>query len=139
MNEETKKGLGVINQIKKLLYNFDLALAYANGEIEFRKANMNLYQHSKKRFEKSLFVSNKVDKEKFELYASELEKEKQQIMIVINSVLDRYNPRYKKIFIMRFFEEKPIKEIADDVGYTQRQIFAIIEKLKKDFIDISVQ
>jgi len=138
MSDNSEKGIKVINQIKKLLYNYDMALVYANGEITFRQANMKLYQNSKKKYDRVLFVSNKVDKEKFEIYQQELMKAKNEIVSSVNSILDRYNSKYKQVFIMKFFEEKTIDEIASSLGYSKRAIDDIIAKLKRDFIEIEL-
>lgn len=136
---DQQQGENAITQFKKLLYNFDVMIEYAKGEIAMHDCNMKLYANSRKKKEKAKFVSHKIDKQKFEIYLEELINAKKEIIANLNSVIDKYNPIYKKIFYMKYFEEKTNEEIADNFGYSLSGIKKICKKMREDFIDITIK
>lgn len=138
MSEEATKCDTIIAQIKKLLYNYDLSITYAQGEIKFHECNMNLYANSRKTKEKAKFVSHKIDMQKYAIYIEELTKAKEGVLATLNSVLDKYNQLYKNVFYMKYFQNKQLEEIANETGYSVSGIKKIIDRMKNDFIDISL-
>lgn len=136
MNKETTKEENVIDKIRTLLLNYDLALDYAKGEINYHDCNMKLYANSQKKKEKARYISHKIDKEKFEVYYDEIVKAKEDVLVILNSVLDKYIPIYKTIFIMKYFQQREIECIANQTGYSSAGIYKILNKIRKDFEDI---
>ena len=136
MTEDTKQAKNVIQKLKKLLYNYDLALVYAKGEIKLREATMNLYSQDKRRYSQRKFLVAKVEKERFEDYISDLENSKREILDNLDIILSKYTPKYKQVFIMYFLENRSYDEIASETHYTFDGICDIIAKLKKDVIDL---
>ena len=136
MNDDTRQAKNVIAKIKQLLYNFDLAVVYAKGEIKLRQATMNLYSQDKRRYSQKKFIVAKVDKERFEDYVSDLENAKQEIMDNLDIILSKYTPKYKQVFIMYFFENRSYDEIASETHYAIDGLKDIVAKLKKDVINM---
>lgn len=99
---------------------------------------MNLYANSRKSKEKAKFVSHKIDMQKYAIYIEELIKAKEGVLATLNSVLDKYNQLYKNVFYMKYFQNKQLEEIANETGYSVSGIKKIIDKMKNDFIDISL-
>ena len=53
MIEERAKTNTIVKRIKKMLFNYDLAVAYVKGEIKIREANMRLYKGDTKKISKN--------------------------------------------------------------------------------------
>lgn len=136
MTEEIKEATTIVDRIKKLLYNFDLAITYAKGEIKLREANINLYANDGRRYSQRRFINAKVDKERFEIYIKELENAKREILDNLEIILSKYTERYKRVFIMYFIENKSYDEICSETNYAPDGLKDIIVKLKKDLIQM---
>ena len=136
MTDEIKQATTIVDRIKKLLYNFDLAIVYAKGEIRLREANINLYANDTRRYAQRRFVVAKVDKERFENYITELENAKREITDNLEIILSKYTERYKRVFIMYFIENKSYDEIASETHYAIDGLKDIVAKLKKDLIQM---
>jgi len=136
MNDETKQAKNVIAKIKQLLYNYDLAIVYANGEIKLRQATMKLYSQDKRKNSQRKFIVAKIDKERFEDYIEDLENAKREIMDNLDIILSKYTPKYKQVFIMFFIENRSYDEIANETHYSFDGVCDIIAKLKKDVINM---
>ena len=72
MIEERAKTNTIVKRIKKMLFNYDLAVAYVQGEIKIREANMRLYKGDTKKISKRKFVLSKVEKERYEIFLEEI-------------------------------------------------------------------
>lgn len=134
-NDTTKQAATIVKKIKKLLYNYDLTLVYATGEISLREANMTLYEGDKKRDSQRRFVLAKVEKERYQLFVDEVQKAKKEILNNLDLVLSKYTPRYKAVFIAYFIEEKNYDDICGATHYSRDAVAHIIQKLKADLID----
>lgn len=49
--------------------------------------------------------------------------------ILINQILSALNPRERKIIEMRYFENKPQREIAEEIGVSQVQVSRLEKKI----------
>ena len=138
MIEERAKTNTIVKRIKKMLFNYDLAVAYVQGEIKIREANMRLYKGDTKKISKRKFVLSKVEKERYEIFLEEIAVAKKEILENLNLILDKYQPRYRQVFIAYFLEDKQYCEIEALTNYSYDAIKAIIRRLKNDLIDLYV-
>lgn len=132
--EDNKTAATIVEKIKQLLLNYDLTIAYANGEIAIRKATMELYKGSKNKYQQKKFIEAKVDKERFEIFIEDVNHAKQEISENVSLILDKYQPRYKQIFIAYFLEGKNYDDICELTHYSKDAINKIIHKLKQDLL-----
>ena len=138
MIEERAKTNTIVKRIKKMLFNYDLAVAYVQGEIKIREANMRLYKGDTKKISKRKFVLSKVEKERYEIFLEEIAVAKKEILENLNLILDKYQPRYRQVFVAYFLEDKQYCEIETLTNYSYDAIKAIIRRLKNDLIDLYV-
>lgn len=138
MIEERAKTNTIVKRIKKMLYNYDLAVAYVKGEIMIREANMRLYKGDTKKISKRKFVLSKVEKERYEIFLEEIAVAKKEILENLNLILDKYQPRYRQVFVAYFLEDKQYCEIEALTNYSYDAVKAIIRRLKNDLIDLYV-
>lgn len=117
-----------------MLFNCDLTIVYAKGEIEIRQANMNLNEGSKNKYKQRQFINAKIDKERYEIFVADIEHTKQELLENIDMILDKYQPRYKHVFIAYFLQDKTYSEIAEETNYSLDTINKVIRKLKDDLI-----
>ena len=138
MIEERAKTNTIVKRIKKMLFNYDLAVAYVQGEIKIREANMRLYKGDTKKISKRKFVLSKVEKERYEIFLEEIAVAKKEILENLNLILDKYQPRYRQVFVAYFLEDKQYCEIGALTNYSYDAVKAIIRRLKNDLIDLYV-
>ena len=138
MIEERAKTNTIVKRIKKMLFNYDLAVAYVKGEIKIREANMRLYKGDTKKISKRKFVLSKVEKERYEIFLEEIAVAKKEILENLNIILDKYQPRYRQVFVAYFLEDKQYCEIEALTNYSYDAVKAIIRRLKNDLIDLYV-
>ena len=138
MIEERAKTNTIVKRIKKMLFNYDLAVAYVKGEIMIREANMRLYKGDTKKISKRKFVLSKVEKERYEIFLEEIAVAKKEILENLNLILDKYQPRYRQVFVAYFLEDKQYCEIEALTNYSYDAVKAIIRRLKNDLIDLYV-
>ena len=138
MIEERAKTNTIVKRIKKMLFNYDLAVAYVKGEIKIREANMRLYKGDTKKNSKRKFVLSKVEKERYEIFLEEIAVAKKEILENLNLILDKYQPRYRQVFVAYFLEDKQYCEIEALTNYSYDAVKAIIRRLKNDLIDLYV-
>ena len=128
MIEERAKTNTIVKRIKKMLFNYDLAVAYVKGEIMIREANMRLYKGDTKKISKRKFVLSKVEKERYEIFLEEIAVAKKEILENLNLILDKYQPRYSQVFVAYFLEDKPYCEIEALTNYSYDAVKAIIRR-----------
>lgn len=136
MTEQTRQATTIVERIKKLLFNYDLAIVYAKGEIQLRRAAMDLYSNDTRKNSQKKFVVAKIDKERFEDYVADLENAKKEILDNLEIILSKYTERYRQVFIMYFLENKTYDEICAKTNYAPDGLKYAIDKLKKDLIQM---
>ena len=134
MVEESRQAKTIIEKIKQLLYNYDLTIAYAQGEIAIRNASMDLYKGSKSQYKQRKFLEAKIDKEKFQIFVDDVENARSELLDNVEIILSKYQKKYKDIFMLYFFQEKSYKEIADQTAYSIPMITKVIKRLKNDLL-----
>ena len=138
MDEISNQSKNVVDKIKKMLFNIDLSLAYADAQIQANNAKMELYSNDKRKSAQKRFISAKIDKERYEQYINSAKNLKDELIDHLNIILDKYKPNYKIVFISYFIENKTYNEISAETHYSMDAIKVIIKKLKSDLIDIFV-
>ena len=99
---------------------------------------MRLYKGDTKKISKRKFVLSKVEKERYEIFLEEIAVAKKEILENLNLILDKYQPRYRQVFVAYFLEDKQYWEIEALTNYSYDAIKAIIRRLKNDLIDLYV-
>lgn len=135
---ERQQANNIVTKLKKLLYNYDLTATYITGEMALCKANMNLYKGDTKRASKKKFLENKLEYERYEIFLSEIQNAKKETLENLNLILDKYQPRYRQVFIAYFLEDKQYSEIETITHYSSDAIKLIIRRLKDDLINLYI-
>lgn len=133
-NDLTKQAKNVIDKIKKLLFNLEMTIVYANGEIQLRKSTMKLYDGETSKWKRKKFIEAKVDEERFQVFKEDVENTICEIKENLDIILSKYSPRYKNVFVLYFFEEKTQQEIADLTNYSKDSVAKIIQKFRNDLL-----
>lgn len=134
--EERTKADTIVTRIKKMLFNYDLAVAYVDGEIKLREANMRLYKGDTKKDSQRKFLIAKIEKERYQLFMEEVAVAKKQILENIDLILEKYQPKYRQVFIAYFIEDQKYADIETLTNYSCDAIKVIIRRLKNDLIDL---
>lgn len=131
-NETAERGQKIADNIRKILLNCDLRLVYADGELKLANEDFKLHSKvgGKAHTRKALLA--KARGESYKVYIKNVNKIKGEITVGLDTVLDRYTPKYKKIWIMYFIEQSSIDDICSAVNYSRGNINVIIKKLKMD-------
>lgn len=135
-NAKTKRGKIIADKIRKILYNADLRIVYANGEMKLALAdyNLNAKLGDKKTYRRRALTA-KARAECFNIYLKNVQRVKNETSVGVNEVLSRYNPRYQRIWVMYFLEKRTLEEICRETNYTLDGMNTIIKKLKLDMSD----
>ena len=126
----------VVEQVRKLLLNYELLEARVETEIALRDELMNFYEGSVKKADLQKFIDAKIEKENFEVFLSRIRTQKKDLMRKVSLVADKYEGEYGKIFVWFFFEKKSVEEISKLVGFKPKKTSKIVERMKEDIIDV---
>jgi len=132
----TKVAKDIVEKIKRMLFNCDLTIAYAHGEIKLRDAEMKLYEGRGGRKEQFKYIRAKTEKEQYEVFIEDINHIKEEITENLSIILDKYQPKYRQIFLLFFIESKTYQEIADITHYSFEAVKVIIKRLKNDLITL---
>lgn len=136
--KNTKVAKNIVEKIKRMLYNCDLALVYAKGEIEIRNAELKLYEGDNRKQSRFKYIKAKTEKEQYEVFVDDINHTKNEITENLSLILDKYQLKYRQIFLLFFIESKSYQEIADITHYSFEAVKVIIKKLKNDLITLYV-
>lgn len=131
--DNKKEAKTVVDKIRRLLFNYDMAIVYAKGEISFREADMELYRGKGKVGAKKYAIA-RIDKERYEIYIEKIENAKSELLENLSIMLSKYNNKYKQVFMLFFIESKSYQEIADITHYSFEAVKYIIKRLKRDLL-----
>lgn len=135
--EENRNAKTAADSVRKVLFNFDLELVAANGELDLARAKIHRYADKKNKHEIERFTSARIDEEKLQVFVQQLIDGKNKTWKSMENLLSTYTPKYKTIWLMYFISQYSYEEIAEQTGYTIDGINFIIQKLKKDLIDLT--
>ena len=130
----TEKAKDITSRIRSFLMNSDLCVTYTEALIQQIDAEMKLYEGKQDKYSKRKFVELKIDKEKNIQYLEDTIANKQKLVANVEKVIDKYNSRYKKVFVYFFIENKSYREIADAVGYSEDRIKQILQILRLQLV-----
>ena len=130
----TEKAKDITSRIRSFLMNSDLCVTYTESLIQQIDAEMKLYEGKQDKYSKRKFVELKIDKEKNIQYLEDTIANKQKLVANVEKVIDKYNSRYKKVFVYFFIENKSYREIADAVGYSEDRIKQILQILRRQLV-----
>lgn len=127
-----ERGQQIADNIRKILLNCDLRIVYAEGELKLANEERKLHSKlgGKSHTRKALLAKARC--ETYKVFIETVKKIKGEISLGLDTVLSRYTPKYKKIWIMYFIEQASIDEICSAVAYSRSNINVIISKLKND-------
>ena len=138
MTEETREAKNIVLRIKDMLFNIDATIVWANGEIKIRQNLMNCYKGSTRKSYQRKFLNAKIDKERFDVLIAELENTKNEILDNLEIILDKYHPRYKQVFMLYFFKDNTLQEIADATNYSIGSVKRMIVRIKDELLDMFI-
>lgn len=127
-----ERGKLIAENLRKLLFNIDLRIVHAKGEIELAEQDFKINSKIGTNASRQKALRSKAVAKAYEAYVGTLEKVKNNIQFNIDKVLTGYTPKHKKIWVMYFLEQKPIEEICEELHYSKSNINVIIKKLKLD-------
>jgi RNA polymerase sigma factor (sigma-70 family) len=130
----TEKAKDITSRIRSFLMNSDLCVTYTEALIQQIDAEMKLYEGKQDKYSKRKFIELKIDKEKNIQYLEDTIANKQKLVANVEKVIDKYNSRYKKVFVYFFIENKSYREIADAVGYSEDRIKQILQILRRQLV-----
>ena len=135
-SNEDKACTNAAERVRKVLFNYDLEIEASIGELKFHRARIIRFKNAKQGRGLENLTYSRIEEEKLLVYIEQLTLGKNETYKAIESVLNTYNPTYKKIFFMHFISKLSHQEIADMTNYSLAHIKRIIKKLKKDFIEL---
>ncbi len=130
----TEKAKDITSRIRSFLMNSDLCVTYTEALIQQIDAEIKLYEGKQDKYSKRKFVELKINKEKNIQYLEDTIANKQKLVANVEKVIDKYNSRYKKVFVYFFIENKSYREIADAVGYSEDRIKQILQILRRQLV-----
>ncbi len=123
------------DSIRKVLFNYDLELVAAQGELKLAEAKVLRYKDEQNNKSKTLWANALIDEAKLNTFIEQLTKGKNETYAALEEILSIYTPKYKKIWLMYFIGNYTYEEIAEATNYTIDGISYTIKKIKKDLID----
>lgn len=127
-----ERGQKIADNIRKILLNCDLRIVYAEGELKLANEDFKLHSKVGGQANARRALRAKARCESYKVYIKNVSKIKGEISLALDTVLSRYTPKYKTIWIMYFIEQSSIDEICSAVCYSRGNINVIIKKLKMD-------
>lgn len=134
MAEENKQVIHVGDRIRKTLFELDLRIVQAEGELQIAKEEYYVNQKINTQKNQRLALEAKMKRESYSTYVERLKNVKKGIENNLNRVLSTYIPRYKRIWVAYFIEKKSYDEIAVEVNYTRDNVKKVVSRLKEDLI-----
>jgi len=125
----------VVALIKQQLLNIDLSIATTKSEQDRIVALMSNVADRTSRNKKKRYAYLNCELEKNCLLLEKLIELKKELVTNINIVLEKYNPRYIKVFNLRYLENKSIEEISQITNYSEIVVADICSKLDNDLIN----
>lgn len=135
---ENKEVKTAADLVRKLLFNYDLCVTASKGELQLAKAKTIRYKNPKNKKESELYTSARIDEIKLQAFIDQLTDGKNETWKSLEGVLETYTPRYKQIWLMYFISQLSYQEIAEQTNYSIDGVNNIIQKLKKDLIDLNL-
>lgn len=120
----------IIERLKKTLLKFDLEIARVEGEISFYSETMDLTCQSTKKTDLKRFALAKVSKENYEVFLNRLKAYKTAILANVKRVLDKYDGLYYGFFQKRYFENKTVEQIAEELKLSSVVAWQIANRLQ---------
>ncbi len=136
--QENKVIKTAADSVRKILFNFDLEMTASVGELKLARAKTLRYKNPKNNREKEIYTNARIDEEKLKVFIQQLTAGKNETWQSLEQILEIYNPKYKKIWLMYFISQYTYEEIAQKTNYSVDGVNFIIQKLKKDLIDLNL-
>lgn len=121
----------IIERLKKTLLKFDLEIARVEGEISFYSEKMDLTCQSTKKDDLKTFALAKIQKENYEVFLNRLKAYKLAILTNVKHVLDKYDGTYYNVFQKRYFENKTIEQISEELQLPLPTVWQIANRLEE--------
>lgn len=122
-------------KVRRVLFNFDLELTASLGELSIAKAKVQRYSTKKNKREIQCYTSASIDEIKLNVYIDQLTNGKNETFEALEDLLNTYNAKYKKIWLMFFIGHQTYEDIAANTHYSYNNVRKIISRLRQDLID----
>lgn len=132
--EETKKAKLITENIREFLFNTDLEVAFANSQIDWIDAELKRIKFKTSQYNKKRFHELKLSKEALIQYTEDIIANKNRLMKQLDSILDLYEYRYKKVFVAAFINGKTLQETADFAGLSLERTKEVKRKLRETLL-----
>lgn len=131
--DETKPK-NIIHLIKNLLLNLDLTIEFCKCEVAAYAAKMDLYKNSKSKYKQRMFIDSKINKERVEIFLEDTLREKEELLLGVNQIIDKYFKPFQKVFVLYFIEDMSVEDIARELNYSVEFIQKVIKQQNEDLI-----
>lgn len=134
---QNRRTTNIAKRLRKLLMNYELAIAEADSQINLHIGKMKLLMGKENIASQKKFILEKVEVRKYEMYKDELLKARSELLERIDIVLGRYyNKKMKEVFFMHFIQQKTVQEIGAKTNLTSTAIEKIVSHQKNELLKI---
>ncbi len=119
---------------RKTLFNYELEIANTISRSEFFAAREEMYRDDKTKKGKTIYFGAVVNLRKLQSYLIALKKGKNEAWSRLETIIDRYKPKKKKIWFMYFINGYSIQDIATNLPYDLRNLKRIIKAMREELI-----
>ena len=119
---------------RKTLFNYDLEIANVVSRSEFFAAREEMYRDDNTKKGKNIYFGAVVNLRKLQAYLIALKKGKNDAWQRLETIIDRYKPKKKKIWFMYFINGYSIQDIAIMLPYDLRNLKRIIKSMREELI-----
>lgn len=133
-NQEAKKGKLIAERIRKTLLQIDLKLVEADALMKINDHDYQLNKRINTQKNQQKALEAKAIRECYKVYIENLGSIKKQVLDNLERVLDKYNSKYKQIWILYFIEHRPLEYISSQVHYTEDNVKKVVARLKSDLV-----
>lgn len=119
---------------RKTLFNYELEIANVISRSEFFAAREEMYRDDNTKKGKNIYFGAVVNLRKLQTYLIALKKGKNEAWQRLETIIDRYKPKKKKIWFMYFINGYSIQDIATMLPYDLRNLKRIIKSMREELI-----
>jgi len=130
--KDTNEAMNIADSLRLTLMNCDMRLTY--GETQRKLLEQEFQLKSKlgsKKARRQAMVA-KAQANCYEIYVENVKKIKSEATLAVSMILDRYESKYRRIWIMYFIERASYAEIMAETDYSKESIDKIVRRFKDD-------
>lgn len=81
-----------------------------------------------------MFIDSKINKERVEIFLEDTLREKEELLLGVNQIIDKYFKPFQKVFVLYFIEDMSVEDIARELNYSVEFIQKVIKQQNEDLI-----